>query len=226
MKRFVFTIILLAGCVALAYENTTLNISATGSRLSGGRYTSIGSIVPVGGQSSEAGQLFHQSGFAAGFILQPNTAFGALPDELNPDNDSDGLDDSEEIVVGSNLWKSDSDGDGLGDYDEVRTHGTSPVLADSDADGMNDDRELIAGTSPTNQSSVLSVSTAVLSDGRRQLSWFGVSGRFYTFQYCDSLTVGNWISSPSEQTGADAVLSLTDSEITSNRFYRVLVRQP
>ncbi len=226
MKRFVFTIILLAGCFALAYENTTLNISAAGSRLSGDTYTSVGSLVPVGGQSSESGTLFHQSGFAAGFILQPNTAFGTLPDELNPDNDSDGLDDGEEIVEGSNLWKSDSDGDGLGDFDEVRTHGTSPILADSDADGMNDARELIAGTSPTNQSSVLSVSSAVLSDGRRQLSWFGVSGRFYTFQYCDSLMEGNWISSQFEQEGGDTVLSLTDSEIRSNRFYRVLVRQP
>ncbi len=203
MKRFVFTIILLAGCVALSYENTTLNISAAGSRLSGGTYTSIGSIVPVGGQSSETGQLFHQSGFAAGFILQPETAFGALPDELNPDNDSDGLGDGDEIIVGSNLWKSDSDGD-----------------------GMNDARELIAGTSPTNQSSVLSVSSAILSDGRRQLSWFGVAGRFYKLQHCDSLTDGNWVSFAFEFIGSDAVLTLTDPEATSNRYYRVLVRRP
>jgi len=223
MKHLTFILSLLA-CSALAYENTTLNITAAGSTATGGSYTNTGAIVPVGGQSSEAGTLSHQSGFAAGFILQPETAHGVLPDELNPDNDSDGLADGDEIIAGSNLWKSDTDGDGLSDPDEVLTHGTNPTLKDTDSDGMDDAHELVAGTSPTNQTSILEVDCALLSDGRRQLSWFGVTGRSYTFQYTDSLNANDWQSYPLELNGSDTVLSLTDSESATNRFYRVRVR--
>ncbi len=223
MKCLIFILSLLA-CSALAYENMTLNITAAGGRLSGGGYTNTGSIVPVGGQTSQAGTLSHQSGFAAGFILQPETAFSGLADEWNPDNDQDGLYDSDEIVAGSNLWKSDTDGDGLSDPDEVRIHGTDPTLSDTDSDGMDDAHELVAGTSPTNQTSILEVDCALLSDGRRQLSWFGVTGRSYTFQYTDSLNANDWQSYPLELNGADTILSLTDSEIATNRFYRVRVR--
>lgn len=227
MKKLLHIIVVIAGVLcAQAYENTTLNVSAAGGRMSGSRYQSVGAIVPVGGQASLGGSLFHQSGFTSGFILQPETAFGVLPDELNPDNDSDGLSDGDEVLVGSNLWKSDTDDDGLPDYDEVRTHGTSPVLADTDADGMNDFRELVAGTSPTNENSFLSVSATLLPDGRQELSWFGVAGRFYTFQHCASLPEGDWQSYPFEMSGADGVLSLIDSESATKRFYRVRVRAP
>ena len=225
MKRLT-SILSLLTCSALAYENTTLNISAAGSTSTGGSYTNTGAIVPVGGETSQAGTLYHQSGFASGFILQPETAFGTLPDELNPDNDSDGLVDSDEVIAGSNLWKGDTDGDGLSDPDEVRTYGTSPILSDTDSDGMNDARELVAGTSPTNRNSVLSVSSTLLPDGRRELSWFGVSGRFYTFQYCSSLIEADWQSYPFEMSGSNELVALVDSEAASNRFYRVKVRAP
>lgn len=51
-----------------------------------------------------------------GFLLQPETAHSGLADEWNPDNDLDGLNDGDEIVAGSGLYKSDTDDDGLGDY--------------------------------------------------------------------------------------------------------------
>lgn len=222
--KYLFSILSLLACTALAYENTTLNTTAGGGTSSGGSYQNTGSIVPVGGQTSQVGTLSHQSGFASGFILQPGTAFGALPDELNPDNDSDGLADGAEILAGSNLWKSDTDGDGLSDPDEVLTHGTDPTLPDTDSDGMDDAQELIAGTSPTNQTSILEVDCALLPDGRRQLSWFGVTGRSYTFQYTDSLNANEWQSYPFELNGSDSILSLTDSESATNRFYQVKVR--
>lgn len=164
---------------ALAYENTTLNITAAGSISTVGSYTNTGSIVPVGGQTSTVGSLYHQSGFASGFILQPSTALGVLPDELNPDNDSDGMDDSS---------------------------------------------ELIAGTSANNLSSIFWVSITLLPNGQKIISWFGVQGRNYTFQYCDSLNSDNWQSYPFEISGSDTTISFTDSSTTSNRFYRVKVR--
>jgi hypothetical protein len=120
-------------------------------------------------------------------------------------------------------FSDDADSDGLLNTNEMAL-GTDPRKADSDSDGMSDARELIAGTSPTNQNSILSVSASLLADGRRQLSWFGVQGRFYTFQYCDSLVAGDWQSYPFELNGSDAVLSLTDPEPASHRFYRVKVR--
>ncbi len=191
--------------------------------MSGGGYTSIGSLVPVGGQTSQSGSLYNYSGFAAGFILQPQTAFSGLADEWNPDNDRDGLLDGEEIIAGSSLYNSDTDGDGLSDSAEVKTYGTSPILADSDADGMNDAQELIAGTSPTNRNSVLSVACEFLANGQKRLSWFGVQGRAYTFQYSDSLKA-DWQSYPFEVPGSGASISFLDSANLSNRFYRVKVR--
>jgi hypothetical protein len=225
MKRLVFCSVLLAGWFSqAAYTNATLNIAACGGTLSGGGYVSTGSLVPVGGGEMQSGSLYHQSGFAADFILQPGTAFSGLPDELNPDNDRDGLQDGEEIAAGSNLYKSDTDSDGLSDPDEIHMHKTSPLLADSDADGMDDFHELIAGTSATNRNSVLSVVCTLLPDGRKKLSWLGVQGRSYTFQYTDSLAEGNWQSYPLEITGGDSTVSLTDTEPAPNRFYRVQVR--
>lgn len=188
-----------------------------------GGYTSIGSLCPLGGEGMQSASFYNHSGFAAGFILQPGTAFSNLADEWNPDNDRDGLQDGEEIMAGSSLYNSDNDSDGLSDPDEVKTYGTSPILADTDADRMNDPQELVAGTSPTNRNSVLSVVCQPLPNGQKKLSWFGVQGRSYTFQYADSLKT-DWQSYPSEIAGSGAVISFTDTEAASNRFYRVQVR--
>ncbi|MFA6173345.1 MAG: hypothetical protein WC701_06625 [Kiritimatiellales bacterium] len=225
MKKRFYICLLIAMAVNgyAAYSNATLNITSCGGTISGGGYVNSGSVVPVGGQVAQSVSFCNWSGFAAGFILQPGTAFSGLPDELNPDNDRDGLLDDEEIIAGSNLYNRDTDGDALDDFAEVKTYGTSPILADSDADGMNDDRELVAGTSPTNRNSTLSVACTLLPNGQKKLSWFGVQGRAYTFQYSDSLKT-DWQSNPFEIAGTGAVISFTDSGASSNRFYRVKVR--
>ena len=179
--------------------NVTLNITACGGTMSGGGYTSTGSLVPVGGQDSKSASFYNYSGFAAGFILQPGTACNVLPDELNPDNDGDGLLDSNEIGI----------------------YGTSPVLADTDGDGMNDAQELIAGTSPTNSASVLAVqlSTDVSAN---QVSWYGVSGRYYRLEYTDDLANG-WTPKGTVSPGANAQIMKLDVPSGGNRFYRIRV---
>ncbi len=58
------------------------------------------------------------------------------------DADADGLNDSEELNLGSDgfstdPWKADTDGDGLAD-NEFAIKGTSPLLADTDRDGYRD----------------------------------------------------------------------------------------
>ena len=225
MKKRLYILVLAGTAVSVQanYTNATLNITACGSKLSSASYTSVGSFVPVGGQMSQSGSLFNYSGFAAGFILQPKTAFSGLADEWNPDNDRDGLLDGEEIIAGSSLYNRDTDGDGLDDFAEVKTYGTSPILADTDGDGMSDAQELVAGTSPTNRASILSVTCTLLSNGQKKLSWFGVQGRAYTFQYSDSLKA-DWQSYPFEISGSGTTISFTDSGSSSNRFYRAKVR--
>ena len=59
------------------------------------------------------------------------------------DSDSDGLNNVEEIALGTDALDTDSDDDGLTDYAEDRTWGTSPLQADTDGDGLNDYVEVI-----------------------------------------------------------------------------------
>ncbi len=59
-------------------------------------------------------------------------------DPFNPDTDSDGLFDGDEILkYFSNPSLADTDGDGLNDFEEIKK-GTMPNLADTDGDGIND----------------------------------------------------------------------------------------
>src|SRR6266571_5411237 len=73
--------------------------------------------------------------------LQIQVTVHTLPNRA--DTDADGLNDSEEMNLGSDgfrtdPWKADTDGDTLPDT-EYTTRGTSPVLADTDRDGVRDD---------------------------------------------------------------------------------------
>lgn len=224
MKRLILSFLILLTGTTHAYTNTTLNITACGGAVLGGGYESIGSMCPLGGEGMQSASFYNHSGFTAGFILRPSTAFSCLADEWNPDNDRDGLEDDKEILVGSSLYNRDTDEDGLSDPDEVNIHKTSPILADTDDDRMDDSQELIAGTSPTNQYSVLTLTGTFPPNGTPIISWFGVKGRTYTIQCDDSLNSGRWQSYISEIDGLDEVISFEDVRPTSNRFYRVQVR--
>ncbi len=57
------------------------------------------------------------------------------------DADGDGLEDAEELLVGTSPDRPDTDGDGLSDFVEVRTGGSEPLDGDSDDDGLLDGRE-------------------------------------------------------------------------------------
>ncbi|MCX8105318.1 MAG: OmpA family protein [Ignavibacterium album] len=61
----------------------------------------------------------------------------------NPDSDSDGLKDGEEInKYQTNPLQPDSDLDGLSDHDEIFKLRTNPLIADTDSDGLTDFEEL------------------------------------------------------------------------------------
>ena len=64
------------------------------------------------------------------------------------DSDGDGLDDDEEILLGTDPDNPDTDGDGIEDGAEGGA-GTDPVVADTDGDGIEDGQEVTLGTDPT-----------------------------------------------------------------------------
>ena len=86
-------------------------------------------------------------------VDQTNTDGDRLGDLCDPDDDNDGLSDSDETSVhGTNPLNPDSDGDGLNDGFEVSI-GTSPVLADTDGDGFSDRTERNLGSDPLDNAS-------------------------------------------------------------------------
>lgn len=58
------------------------------------------------------------------------------------DTDSDGLNNLQEFIAGSEPRNSDTDGDLIDDGAEVDTHNTDPSVSDSDADGLSDSDEV------------------------------------------------------------------------------------
>ena len=66
------------------------------------------------------------------------------------DSDSDGLNNYEEHLTGTDPTISDSDGDTLSDSAEL-IEGTDPLQADADGDGWTDPQEIAAGTDSRNQ---------------------------------------------------------------------------
>ncbi|EKD76190.1 MAG: hypothetical protein ACD_43C00200G0001, partial [uncultured bacterium] len=91
-----------------------------------------------------------------------------LLNNIDADDDGDGLYDSAEVLLGTDPYIVDSDGDGVTDQAEVLVGdingdtdsdgltngleliiGTNPTLADTDNDGLNDSAEVSFGTDPT-----------------------------------------------------------------------------
>jgi len=68
------------------------------------------------------------------------------------DLDGDGLSDEEEQNLGTNPENPDTDTDGLSDREEIKVYGTSPLNPDTDNDGIPDGEEVKNGTDPKNPS--------------------------------------------------------------------------
>jgi formylglycine-generating enzyme required for sulfatase activity len=117
-------------------------------------------------------------------------------------------------------FSNDADGDGLLNTNEAAL-GTNPRNPDTDGDGSDDPDELVAGTSPTNSTSVLDVD--IFANGTtNNLSWYGLSGRYYLLEYTTDLSQP-WIPLSAVTAGANAPLIRVDTNIDSKRFYRVRV---
>lgn len=64
------------------------------------------------------------------------------------DTDGDGLNDDEEMVLGTDPNLADTDGDGLSDREETTVWKTDPLIIDTDGDGFGDKEEIDNGYNP------------------------------------------------------------------------------
>lgn len=71
-----------------------------------------------------------------------------VEEEIDKDTDQDGLLDSEETSLGTDLNLVDTDGDELFDREEAKIYKTDPLNPDTDADGYKDGEEVKGGYNP------------------------------------------------------------------------------
>ncbi len=91
-------------------------------------------------------------------VLMPNLNIGVIfPEKIVGNNqnierindaDGDGLSNSKEESLGTDLFKKDTDQDGLFDKEEVEVYSTNPLEPDTDGDGKNDGWEVENGFDP------------------------------------------------------------------------------
>ena len=100
---------------------------------------------------------------------------------------------------------------------------TGTLTEDWDQDGFSDLSEWIAGTDPTNASSLLTARIEQLDDGQMRISWDSVLGKLYRVMTSTSLSgtwlqVGSTVLADSLESSLDLALSLDPIS-----FYRVEV---
>jgi hypothetical protein len=105
----------------------------------------------------------------------------------------------------------------------------SADFVDSDGDGMNNWQEWIAGTNPTNATSVLTISSPVTSKSPKgvKVIWQSVTGKTYFLQRSTNLSLPLGFSTiQSNLTGQVGTTSFTDTTATNGNsfFYRVGVQ--
>ena len=159
---------------AASLTNTTHVVDGMGNWSSGGSYSNLSAVAQPGGVSiSSAGTLINSAGFLNTFVLNSSL-----------DTDGDGL---------SNELDSDNDNDGLDDIDELSGSAFDPATvtdvnnSDTDDDGMVDSAESVAGTDPTDESACLQLVSVAASGDDLILGWQARSGYTYHVRGSDDL---------------------------------------
>ena len=98
------------------------------------------------------------------------------------------------LIVGGTpgeVFLGDLDDDGLDDSEEG-VLGTDPLNPDSDGDGTLDGAEVAAGTDPLDRASAFRLVELLRSGDTTRATWSSVPGRRYTLQVSEDLAPGSW----------------------------------
>lgn len=124
----------------------------------------------------------------------------------------------------------DADGDGMPDEWETEHFGGTDVPGggaeeDWDGDGLRNRDEWVAGTDPTDASSVLAFSSTVSgSDSTITITWYSVSKKFYSILKTTDLMAGFNEIEASNIPGSPPVNSYTiDAGLAERTFYRIVL---
>ena len=97
----------------------------------------------------ETGKLVSPQVTSTVVVSPVDTDGDGTPDELDTDDDNDGVLDTQEVRDGTDPKNPDSDNDGVTDGQE-KADGTNPLNPDTDGDGLSDGDEKAKGTDPLN----------------------------------------------------------------------------
>lgn len=140
--------------------------NAGGGEQTGSVYRCISAIgQPVAAGFSASPYRLSRAGGLWQFVLQPerDANQNGIPDEDDPDNDSDGIEDRDEI---------------LGTAFSPATP-TDPNHPDSDGDGMSDSHEAAAGTDPLDANAYLHITAVETVPSGVRLEWVARGGKTY-----------------------------------------------
>ncbi len=154
---------------------------------------------------------------------------GLTVDECGVDADDDGLNNCQELTLGTNPNNPDTDGDGMNDGWEHLYR--NPLLAgdpnaDPDGDGQTDLAESVAGTNPDDANSAFRVTNITRVGNTATITWTSVLGKSYDVWATTNLNgtaFGKINGAPVPAAGI--LTSFPDPAATAtNKFYKIQVR--
>lgn len=219
-RNTVITVSLLTASWAFAqFTNKSSVLDGSGTTSTGGAFTNISAAGQPGGiSSSTAGGMVNQAGFLNTFSLKPglDTDGDGVADEVDPDNDNDGLADASEVG-----------GSGFNPATVTQVN-----VADTDGDGVLDGWEATAGTDPTNPNAYLEIVAISNTPSGKGVAWLarGNNEKTYIVHARSTLTgTTSTVIFSNTVAGGSApwfaiTNSLSDVSITNMEFYAVEVR--